>query len=80
MEALFAGIHFTIETDHQSLKFLLNQKIGTLMQQIWVYKLLDYDFLMKYKQGKKNVAVDGLRRRHEEGKVTLLTLTLTFVP
>lgn len=34
------GHPFKIRTDHQSLKFLLDQKIGTPMQQHWVSKLL----------------------------------------
>jgi hypothetical protein len=34
------GHFFTIKTDCQRLKFLLEQKIGTLMQQRWVSKLL----------------------------------------
>jgi len=52
---------FTIKTDHQSLKFLLEQKIGTPMQQRWVSKLLGYDFLVEYKK-----VADALSRRFED--------------
>lgn len=44
------GRFFTIRTDHHSLKFLLEQKIGTPMQQRWVSKLLGYEFVMEYKK------------------------------
>lgn len=36
------GRHFQIKTDHQSLKFLLEQKVTTLMQQKWLSKLMGY--------------------------------------
>lgn len=37
---------FTIKTNHQSLKFLLDPKIGSYMQQKWVSKLISYDFVV----------------------------------
>jgi hypothetical protein len=60
------GHPFKIRTDHQILKFLLDQKIGTPMQQRWVSKLLGYDFLVEYKWGQENKAADALSRRDEE--------------
>ena len=34
------GRHFVIKTDHQSLKYLLEQRITTPLQQKWLAKLL----------------------------------------
>jgi hypothetical protein len=58
------GHPLTIKTDHQSLKFLLEQKIGTPMQQRWMSKLLGYDFVVEYKKGQDNKVVDALSRRN----------------
>lgn len=40
------GHPFKDKNDHQILKFLLEQKIGIPMQQIWVSKLMGYDFIV----------------------------------
>jgi hypothetical protein len=60
------GHPFTIRTDHRSLKFLLEQKIGTPMQQKWITKLLGYDFVVEYKKGRDNSVADALSRRGED--------------
>lgn len=49
------------------------------MQQKWVYKLLDYNFLVKYKRDKENVVGNGLSRRDEDCDMTLLTVTIVSV-
>ena len=38
------GRPFVIKTDQQSLKFLLEQRIGTPVQQKWLTKLFGYSF------------------------------------
>jgi len=60
------GHPFTIKTDHQSLKFLLEQKIGTPMQQKWITKLLGYDFVVEYNNVRDNSVADALSRRDED--------------
>jgi len=60
------GHPFKIKTDHQSLKFILEQKIGTPMQQRWVSKLLGYDFIVEYKKGQDNKVADALSCRDED--------------
>jgi hypothetical protein len=45
---LLGHFFFTIKIDHQSLKFLLEQNIGTPMQQRWVSKLLGYEIVVEY--------------------------------
>jgi hypothetical protein len=47
-----------IKTDHQSLKYFLEQRISSSEQQKWVTKLFDYDYEIIYKKGKENVVVD----------------------
>lgn len=59
------GQPFVVKTDHQSLKFLLDQKVRTPMLQKWLSKLMDYDFLVEYKKGLKNRAAYALSRKEE---------------
>jgi len=40
------GYTFTVRTNHQSLKFLLEKRVGTVSQQRWLSKLLGYDFVI----------------------------------
>jgi hypothetical protein len=54
------GQHFQIKTDHQSLKYFLEQRISSLEKQKWVTKLFGYDYEIIYRKGKYNVVVDGL--------------------
>lgn len=44
------GTHFIIRTDHQSLKFLLEQKLTTTLQCKWLTKLLGLDYEIQYKR------------------------------
>lgn len=54
---------FMVKTDHQSLKYLLEHKIGTSMQHKWVSKLLGYDMLVEYKKGQDNKEANALSRK-----------------
>lgn len=56
------GTHFIIRTDHHSLKFLLEQKLLTPMQQKWLAKLLGFDYEIVYKKGVENKVADALSR------------------
>lgn len=62
----FLGHSFRIRTGHQSLKFLLEQNIGILMQQKWISKLLCYDFLIEYKNGREDGVADALSCRDDD--------------
>ena len=55
------GRRFQILTDHKPLEWLANQKsIGRLWR--WAVILQEYDFIVKYRQGKENNNADALSR------------------
>jgi hypothetical protein len=60
------GQHFQIKTDHQSLKYFMEQCISSPEQQKWVTKLFGYDYEIIYKKRKDNVVVDALSRKYEQ--------------
>jgi len=43
--------HFTIKTDHKSLKYILEQRFTTDFQQKWLVKLVEFDFAIEHMQG-----------------------------
>lgn len=67
LEICLLGRCFLVRTDYRSLRHLLHQKIATPAQQLWVAKLLGYDFMVEYKTGVTNTAADSLSRQEEEG-------------
>jgi hypothetical protein len=54
------GKRFQIKTDHQSLKYFLEQRISSPEQKKWETNLFGYDYEIVYKKGKDNVVVDAL--------------------
>ena len=56
------GRRFLIRTDHSSLKFLLDHKVTHEAQQVWLTKLLGFDYDIEYRKGKDNLAADALSR------------------
>jgi hypothetical protein len=63
---IYLGQCFQIKTDHQSLKYFLEQHISSLEQQKLVTKLFGYDYEIIYKKGKDNVVGDALSRKYED--------------
>ena len=70
--AYLIGKPFKIQTDHNSLRFLLDQKTTTLAQQKWVLKMMGYDYQVIYKKGSNNVVADSLSRR-PQGELHAIT-------
>lgn len=60
------GGHFIMRTDHHSLKYLLERKITTSLQQKGLTKLLGLNYEVQYKKGTKNIVADALSRREVE--------------
>jgi hypothetical protein len=60
------GQCFQLKTDHQSLKYFLEQHISSQKQQKWVTKLFGYDYEIIYRKGKDNVVTDALSQKYEE--------------
>jgi hypothetical protein len=58
------GKRFQIKTDHQSLKYFLEQHISSPEKQKWVTKLFGYDYEIIYKKGKDNVVADALSQKY----------------
>lgn len=56
------GYPFVILTDHRSLKEIMSQLIQTPKQQVYLSKLLGYDYTIQYIAGKHNVVADTLSR------------------
>ena len=54
------GRKLIVRKDYQSLKHLWTQKITTVAQQRWLWKLMGYDFIVEYKRGEENVVADAL--------------------
>jgi len=59
------GGRFIIKTDHESLKFLLQQRLQTQLQKKGMAKLMGLDYTIQYRKGKENVAADAPSRCHE---------------
>lgn len=53
---------FKVKTDQQALKHFLEQESGTPFQQKWIAKLLGFNFIVEYRNGKGNKAVNALSR------------------
>jgi hypothetical protein len=70
------GHPFIIFTDHQSLKELLIQVVQTPEQQVYLAKLMGYDYSIQYKSGKTNVVADALSRLPETLSGMILFLSM----
>jgi hypothetical protein len=57
------GEKFVVRTDHNSLKYFLDQKDLNERQHKWVSKIQAYDFDIDFVKGKNNVVADALSRR-----------------
>jgi hypothetical protein len=70
------GRHFKVKTDHDSLKYFLEQRLSSEEQQKWVTKILGYDFEIVYKKGKQNVVADALSQKDEDVEAFLCAISI----
>eukprot|EP00253_Pinus_taeda_P036333 PITA_36333 len=70
------GRHFKVKTDHDSLKYFLEQRLSSEDQQKWVTKMLGYDFEIIYKKGKQNVVADALSRKDEDVEALFCAISI----
>ena len=54
------GLHFKIKTDHQSLKYFMEECLSSPQHHKWVTKMLGYGYKISYKKGKDNFMEDEL--------------------
>ncbi|KAK8921536.1 hypothetical protein KSP39_PZI020758 [Platanthera zijinensis] len=74
------GRSFVVRTDHYSLKYLLEQRLTTVLQQRWVSKLLEFDFIVEYKAGALNRSAYALSRRHPDDTAVICTISRPIAP
>ncbi|KAL5723866.1 hypothetical protein ACHQM5_007208 [Ranunculus cassubicifolius] len=60
------GNFFIIFTDQQSIKYFMEQRLTTLLQQRWLSKLLGFNYEIRYKKGSDNRVADALSRMEDE--------------
>ena len=60
------GSTFEVITDNNPLTYVLTTAKLDATGQRWVASLCDYNFVIKYRCGKKNADADGLSRRQED--------------
>ena len=66
------GQYFVLYTDHRSLQYIFTQPNLNARQCRWMEFLCEYNFEVKYVQGKENKVADALSRRcHELSSLTL---------
>ena len=56
------GSHFILETDHQSLKYMEQNKFINAKIMRWILSLQEYSFRINYIKGSRNYGADYLSR------------------
>ena len=59
-----------IETDHRSLEYIQTQPHVSPMQVRWIEHLQQFNFVMRYREGKNNTVADALSRRADHRQTT----------
>lgn len=74
--ALFYAVHkwktyllghpFIIKTNHQSLKYLFEQRVTSMLQHKWLTKLMGFDYSILYKRGVDNKVAKAFSRKDSD--------------
>jgi hypothetical protein len=70
---------FVVCTDHFALKYLLDQRLSTILQHTWVSQLFGYDFHVEYLPDKANTGADALSHCDEHSAMALPLSSPTFI-
>lgn len=68
--------HFVICTDHHILKYLMEQKVTSALQQKGLTELLGLDYEVQYKTGAENRVKNALSKKEEQGKVLAISVSV----
>jgi hypothetical protein len=69
------GGQLIIKTDHQSLKYMMTQRLSGGIQHKLLMRLLEFNYSIEYKRGKENAVADALSRM--EHSVSIIS---TMIP
>jgi hypothetical protein len=72
------GRKFVVRTNHFSLKYMLDQRLSTVPQHLWISKLFGFDFKVEYRAGQLNTVADALSRRETTSGSVYTISTPTF--
>nr|GEU33524.1 putative reverse transcriptase domain, ribonuclease H-like domain protein [Tanacetum cinerariifolium] len=73
------GTKCVVYTDHQSLQYILDQKVLNMRQHRWIKLLINYDCEIRYHPRKANVVADTLSRKERE-PIRVKALVMTVYP
>ncbi|GAB2270658.1 hypothetical protein Dimus_038870 [Dionaea muscipula] len=70
---------FVIKTDHESLKYFLEQKLSNCAQVKGMTKLLGFQYTIQYEKGDENVVADALSRKFSDEYMVMTTVVPQWV-
>jgi hypothetical protein len=73
------GKSFEIRTNHNGMKYLIDQPTLNARQSKWLEFLSEYDFDIKHIKGKENKVSDALSRRVHELHVTTISMYQSYL-
>eukprot|EP00253_Pinus_taeda_P029813 PITA_29813 len=71
------GRKFTLMIDHSGLKYLFGQLNLNVRQARWLATLSEFDFQIKYINGKENKVLDALSRRIQVNHLAIVSLYIS---
>lgn len=72
--------HFTIITNHHVLKELMTQVVQTSKQQMYLARLMGYDYSIHYRSGKLNMAANALSKLLDPASSSIFLLSVPYLP